>query len=208
MTKNDKGLLKLIIIVSLIIFIPFFVIIWYSQPLNETLTCNKDFNCKVETTRFFNIKIIKEFGINKHSTITVKNIYKPRGIKGVDMLISSGYKDFVQIDDKKVFDYPICSVSGYSHYHGGICKPFVESVYLNFEKYKQNILQDFILTSEAKTQGHFFLYTIFGLLIWFLLIFEVIYTSSAFFNEYRKKHKQEKKHMKKLQKKMSKHYNN
>ena len=190
MTKKDKGLIKLIIILALIIFIPFGIFVWYSQPIDETLTCDKDYKCKVETIRFFNIKMTKEFGINNLNELTIKYSYQPTGSKGLHILVPTGHRYFVQINGNSIFNYPICSVSEYNDNYEVVCKPFTDSVNLNFEKYKQNLIQDFVLTSEAKIKNKFWFCIILDLLLWFLLI-GTLFIDSDFCKEYKRIRKQE-----------------
>ena len=192
MTKKDKGLIKFIIILTLIIFIPFGIFVWYSQTIDETLTCDKDYKCKVVTTRFFNIKTTKEFNINKQSDLEIKYSYKPHGPKSQSILVPTGYRFFVYINSNKIFNNPICSTSEYNYNYEAVCKPFIDSAMLSFEKYQQGFIQNFVMKSEAKTKNKFWFCTIFCIFLWLLLVFGIIYTESDFLKEYKKRLKHKK----------------
>jgi len=190
MTNKDKGLIKLIILLTLVVFIPFCYVIWYSQPIDETLTCYKDYKCKVETTRFFNIKTVKEFNITPNSKITTKYIYKSSGPKSISALSPLGHLYFVEIDETKPLEYPVCQVFKYNKNYYSVCKPILDNVVLNFEKYQNKIIDAFSIPSTANILN-FLVWSAFALFLWSLLVFVLIINDSDFYKEYKRKRKQE-----------------
>ena len=174
MTKKDKGLIKFIIFLTVIVFLPFCYVIWYSQPINETLICDKDFKCKVETTRFFNIKTAKDFNITPNSKITAKYIYKPSGPKAMNILSPTGHLYFIEIDEAKPLKYPICQVFEYNNNYYSVCKPILDYVVSNFERYQSKFTDTFSITSTVKV-FNFLFWSIFAFLLWsFFMIFLII----------------------------------
>lgn len=192
MAKKDKSLIKFIIYLTLIVFLPFVYVIWYSQPINETLTCDKEFNCKDTITRFFNIKTVKEFIITPNSTITTKYIYNPSGPKSMNALSPTGHLYFIEIDETKPLEYPICKVQEYDNNYYSVCKPILDDVVLNFEKYQNKIIDTFSITSETRILN-FLVWSAFALFLWSLLVFVLIINESDFYKEYKRKRKQERK---------------
>lgn len=202
MTKRDKDLIKFIIIFTLIIFVPFDMFIWYTQPIDETLTCNQNFVCKVDTTRFFNIKTTKEFHILKQSNLDITYRLRTRGPRSRN-LGPTGHTYMLEIDGINVFYYPICSVSEYNYNYNSACKPSINSINLRFEKYKQDIMQVFTVTSEARIKSKFNFNIIVVLLLWFLCI-GILFTDSDLYKEYKQRQKHERKYRKNYKKKMKK----
>ncbi len=193
MTKQDKGLIIFITILTIIVFMPFEYLIWHSQLLNEQLSCDKDYKCEVKITRLFNVKTTHKFTVYKKSRITNKyryesngGGYRGRGIK----LYPTGHMYFIVIDGKQPFEFPICQYY-YDIQIAPICISYVNSVSSEFDKYKLGLTDDFVLTSRANKLNCFWLYTIMLLILWLFIVIGMFITESDFFKKYRinRKHK-------------------
>lgn len=177
---------------SVIIFLPFVWVTWHSQIIDEKLTCYSDYNCKIETTRFFNIKKIKNLKISPLSKMTYEYTYKSRPVRGRGLLIQYGNLYYIMIDDNKIFNFPVCSVITHYSEHEAVCKPFIDSIIKNFDKYRENNLyNDYTLISSAKNSNCFWHGIITGLVVWSILIC-VFFNESDYFKKLKKKKKKSK----------------
>lgn len=194
MANDNNAIFKLILLLSLIIFIPFGWFVWYTQPIGEKLFCDNNRECVVETTRFFSIRSYKSFYINPQSIMDGKYKYQTSNPRGQDALIPHGHLYFVKIDGESLFEYPVCSVGEKDYYNKQICQSYIDSVISSFNEYNINPSREFILVSLASNLNNFWQ----GIIIDFILLGGLIFI--ILLDNFQQKRKEELKSQKRVYK--------
>lgn len=180
-----------IIFIFLIILLPFFALIWYLFPINETMKCGENYVCTVEKTRYFSVKETKEIYIDKNSILSYEYKYSPCGRRNI--LCIPGHLYNVVLDGTiKPFKFPVCYTGKYDYKkHNVICPSYFEGVIREFDNYKLMPFKGFALESQAKNIYYFkyivLCFLLSPFIIWLLYLIQ----------KFKKRYKQYKNHLRK-----------
>lgn len=203
MTEYDKKTITSVVTLLIILcFLPFLCLVWYTNPLDEKLICHSDFNCNIYTKRAFGAQTVKTFRINEYTTLTSNMRYKSHGRYSV--LNIEGYNYDIQIDDNKLFIFPICLRNSRDNKLDAFCSTVTNNVINDFREYKQGLSEQFVVSSCAKESNRFWFYVIFQLSFLIIITAIFFYIDLDFFKEYRKKQKRERNYKKKCERKARK----
>jgi hypothetical protein len=169
------------------------------------MSCDENYLCKIEKTRYFFVKETKEIYVDPNSVFSYK--YYNKGMlryRGFNPRSYSHVYDSY-LDGLEIFSLPACKIfANFDHkLYDYSCVNYLEEKIRDFEHYKMMPFSGFSIESIASKTNYFIINSL--LYLSFPILFALLQLLFKLKKRYNQRKKSERRHLKKLERKQRKH---